>query len=90
VFDLEDREPSATSWLDTGAEGALVADRYRLGRRLGAGGTADVFQAQDIHLDRDVAVKVLLNRDQEQTSRFLQETRLLAMLGHPHLVPLYD
>ncbi len=69
-----------------------LADRYRVGREVGAGGMATVYLAQDIKHDRDVAIKVLhpdlgaaLGSD-----RFLSEIKTTARLQHPHILPLID
>ena len=69
-----------------------LADRYRIERRLGEGGMATVYLAEDLKHDRKVALKVLrpelgvvLGAD-----RFLQEIRTTARLQHPHILPLYD
>ena len=69
-----------------------LADRYRIERRLGEGGMATVYLAEDLKHDRKVAVKVLrpelaavLGAD-----RFVQEIKTTAQLQHPHILPLYD
>ena len=69
-----------------------LADRYRIERRLGEGGMATVYLAEDLKHDRKVALKVLrpelaavLGAD-----RFLQEIKTTAQLQHPHILPLYD
>src|SRR5215467_10551408 len=69
-----------------------LADRYRIVRRLGEGGTATVYLAEDLKHDRKVALKVLrpelaavLGAD-----RFVQEIKTTAQLQHPHILPLYD
>ena len=71
---------------------AALADRYRIERRLGEGGMATVYLAEDLKHDRKVALKVLrpelgvvLGAD-----RFLQEIKTTARLQHPHILPLYD
>jgi serine/threonine-protein kinase len=69
-----------------------LADRYTLGRELGSGGMAVVYQAHDARHDREVAVKVL---DAEASSligpdRFVREIRVAARLNHPGIVPVYD
>jgi serine/threonine protein kinase len=71
---------------------APLADRYRVERRLGEGGMATVYLAEDRKHGRKVAVKVLrpelaalLGAD-----RFLQEIKTTAQLQHPHILPLYD
>ncbi|MEO8226765.1 MAG: protein kinase [Gemmatimonadota bacterium] len=71
---------------------AALADRYRIEREVGAGGMATVYLATDLRHDRPVAVKVL--RPDLSASigseRFLQEIRIAARLGHPHILPLHD
>ena len=69
-----------------------TAGRYALGRLLGRGGMADVYQARDQVLGRDVAVKLLRDRtsDPVARARFMDEARLLASLNHPNLVAILD
>ena len=69
----------------------LAAGRYRVLRRLGAGGMATVFLAEDERLGRQVAIK-RLHTDAPEASlrRFKQEARLGAALNHPGLVAVYD
>jgi len=71
---------------------AALADRYRLERRLGEGGMAIVYAAEDVRHRRKVAVKVL--RPELCASlgaeRFLREIEIVAGLRHPHILPLYD
>ena len=67
--------------------------RYRLEASLGRGGMAEVFKAHDERLGRTVAVKVILPAFAAQpdfTERFLRESRLVAGLEHPHILPVYD
>ena len=69
-----------------------LADRYRLGRELGAGGMATVYLAHDRKHDRDVAIKVL-HPDLGAAlgaERFLSEIKTTARLQHPHILPLLD
>ncbi|ADB30409.1 serine/threonine protein kinase [Kribbella flavida DSM 17836] len=70
----------------------LVAERYRLGERLGQGGMGEVFRASDEVLGRDVALKLLLptRRDPDATARFQREARAAATLSDPHVVTAYD
>ncbi len=66
---------------------------YRLLTRLGGGGSADVYVAEDSRLHRKVALKVLhqkLIRDEEQVRRFQQEAQLLALLNHPNVLTIHD
>ena len=69
-----------------------LADRYRIERRLGEGGMATVFLAEDLKHDRKVALKVLRQelRIVLGADRFLQEIKTTARLQHPHILPLYD
>ena len=63
------------------APGHVIAGRYRLKQRLGAGGMGAVYQAEDLKLGREVAVKVLREgfaADAERLARFEREARLLA------------
>ncbi len=74
-------------------EGHLLGGRYELGRLLGRGGMAEVRAAHDRSLDREVAVKILLDRfreDEAFTRRFQAEARNVARLNHPNLVAVYD
>jgi len=73
-------------------EGKLVAGRYRLLERLGAGGMAAVYLAHDERLDRRVAVKRLHTADGDDVDarRFKREAKLGASLSHPHLVSIFD
>ena len=75
------------------ATGALVDGRYRIVRRIGSGGMADVYCAEDTHLGRDVALKVLHRRfaqDQEFVERFRREAKAAAGLNHPNVVGVFD
>ncbi len=68
---------------------SLVLGRYRLRRRLGAGGFGTVWMGHDERLDRDVAVKVL-PRERIVGGRFEREARAAARLTHPGIVTLYE
>jgi hypothetical protein len=71
--------------------GVVLADRFRVHRRLGAGGTATVFLAEDCVLCRDVAIKRLHTEGSEaDVRRFRREARLGASLTHPNLVTIFD
>jgi len=74
-------------------EGSVVDGRYRVLRRLGSGGMADVWLAEDTHLQRQVALKVLHRRfaqDQEFVQRFQREAESAAGLQHPNIVSVFD
>jgi serine/threonine-protein kinase len=69
----------------------MLAGRYRIADRLGAGGMAVVFLAEDTVLDRWVAIKRLRAAAPEQSAeRFDREAKLGAWLNHPNLVTIYD
>jgi serine/threonine-protein kinase len=71
----------------------LVATRYELGDRLGAGGVAVVYRAHDVRLDRPCALKILRDQyaqDPAFLRRFEREARTAAGLNHPNLVAVYD
>jgi predicted Ser/Thr protein kinase len=71
--------------------GVLLADRFRISRRLGHGGTATVFLAEDSVLGRDVAIKRLHAEGSEtDVRRFQREARLGASLTHPNLAAVFD
>ena len=69
-----------------------LADRYRIERRLGEGGMATVYLAEDLKHKRKVAVKVLRPELAAVlgAERFLQEITTTANLQHPHILPLFD
>ena len=69
----------------------LLAGRYRVVERLGSGGMATVFLAEDERLGRKVAVKRLHSDSPEDSSlRFQREAKLGASLSHPNLVTVFD
>ncbi len=75
------------------SEGSVVDGRYSVLSRLGAGGMADVWLAEDTHLQRRVALKVLHRRfaqDREFVERFRREAESAAGLQHPNIVSVFD
>ena len=73
--------------------GDLLAGRYRVDARLGAGGMGSVWRAHDLRLDRDVAVKVLMSSlagDPVLAERFDREARALAAVTSPCVVAVHD
>src|SRR4051794_5955149 len=73
--------------------GSVVDGRYRVLSRLGSGGMADVWLAEDTHLQRRVALKVLHSRfaqDREFVARFRREAESAAALQHPNIVSVFD
>lgn len=73
--------------------GKVFNGRYELGERIGVGGMAEVYTAQDLVLGRVVAVKTMLpqfSSDPEFTRRFRQEAAAAANLQSPYIVNVYD
>ncbi|MCB0999923.1 MAG: protein kinase [Acidimicrobiales bacterium] len=72
---------------------AVLAQRYRLERRLAQGGMAEVWLGTDLSLSRQVAVKLLkpnLASDPVVAERFRREAIAVAQLNHPNIVAVYD
>jgi serine/threonine protein kinase len=78
--------------------GTELAGRYRLGRRLGAGGMGEVWQARDLKFERDldlrrdVAIKLMHSTlsGSDMLRRFQLEAKILSKLNHPHIVRMLD
>jgi serine/threonine protein kinase len=66
----------------------VVADRYRLERRLATGGMGEVWEARDLELDRVVALKLL--GPEADPARFQREAHAAAALSHPNVTQLFD
>src|SRR3954467_2781835 len=74
--------------IDTAFDG-----RYKIIRKLGAGGMADVYLAEDQELARQVAIQILNDRqpaDDQFVERFRREAKNAAGLSHPNIVSIYD
>ncbi len=66
---------------------------YHLMERLGAGGMATVYKAEDTRLKRTIAIKVLhehLVYEDSFRERFIQEARFIASFNHPHIIQIFD
>ncbi len=73
--------------------GTIIDERYRVISRVGSGGMADVYCAEDLQLGRRVAVKLLHERfaqDSEFVERFRREASSAASLSHANIVSVYD
>src|SRR5881227_2678952 len=73
--------------------GRMIDWRYKVLSRLGAGGMADVFLAEDQQLGRKVALKLMHRRFSEDprfVERFRREAQAAAGLQHPNVVGVYD
>ena len=72
---------------------SLLDGRYRVIRKLGTGGMANVYLAEDQELGRRVAIKILDDRhagDDQFVERFRREAKNAAGLSHPNIVSIYD
>jgi serine/threonine protein kinase/Flp pilus assembly protein TadD len=70
-----------------------VISRYRIVERIGAGGMADVYLADDMELKRRVALKFLSAKyvsDPESKARFVREAQAAAALEHPNIIAVYE
>ena len=77
--------------------GGLISGRYRVMGMLGQGGMSKVYLAEDTHLSRNVALKVIQPGQTANAQEFqflrnalLQEARLAGRLNHPNIVTIYD
>ncbi len=73
--------------------GQVFDKRYRIMKVIGIGGMAVVFEAMDMLMRRNVAVKMLkdeINNDAQSVKRFINESKAVAMLSHPNIVNIYD
>ena len=71
----------------------IIAERYELLELIGQGGMADVYLAQDIILNRTIAIKILrtsLAKDPIYVTRFQREASAAAALSHRNIVEIYD
>ena len=74
-------------------KGQIISERYEILRQIGEGGMANVYLAQDIILDRKVAIKILrgdLANDEKFVRRFQREALSASSLSHPNIVEMYD
>lgn len=73
--------------------GRNIASRYQVIRHVATGGMATVYLANDLRLDRPVALKIIhshLAGDQDFREKFIQEAKISAKLSHTNLVNVYD
>ncbi|MBX3228747.1 MAG: serine/threonine protein kinase [Labilithrix sp.] len=78
---------------ETVGEGQVLAGKYRIDRKLGAGGMCIVYEAEHIHLKQAIAIKVLkpdFAKDPTAVARFAQEAQSAAGLRSPNVARVYD
>ncbi len=74
-------------------EGIILGGKYKIIRRLGRGGMAEVYLAHQESLDRNVAIKLMhpfLAAEEDFLHRFKREARAMAAMNHPNIVSVYD
>jgi hypothetical protein len=76
--------------LGTLAAAEPVPERYELLDLIGSGGTSRVYAAFDRELEREVAIKIIRIPHERDRARCLREGRVMASLGHPNILPIYD
>jgi serine/threonine protein kinase len=72
------------------ADGALVANRYEIRRRIGRGGMGQVYEAYDLILREPVALKTTTSQRSKGPERLLDEVRMARRITHPNVCRLYD
>ena len=76
-----------------GLVGQIIADRYRIDKKLGGGGMGEVYLAEHIRIKRKCAIKVLraaLSDDKDSIARFNAEALNASMISHPNVAQVYD
>lgn len=75
------------------SKGSILAGKYRIVGPIGKGGMGVVYRAEDIKLERTVALKFLpaeLTEDPEARERFVREAKAVAALSHPHICTIHE
>ncbi len=78
---------------DSGIVGQVIAERYRLMKKLGEGGMGEVYLAEHVHIEKRVALKLLrpeILSNQEALTRFKQEARSASSIGHDNIIGIDD
>ncbi len=68
----------------------VARDHYVMGGEIAKGGMGRVFEARDLRLGRDVAIKELLPRNRDAARRFEREARITARLQHPAIINIHE
>jgi serine/threonine protein kinase/tetratricopeptide (TPR) repeat protein len=75
------------------AKGTTFGGKYKIIEEIGRGGMGVVYKAQDLHLDRFAALKILPPErvaDPDRKRRFVQEAKAASALNHPNIITIYD
>lgn len=74
-------------------QGRVLDGRWRIEEKIGEGGMGEVYRAQQVSVDREVAVKVLrpaMAVSEEYVNRFFREANLASNINHPNFITIYD
>ncbi len=74
-------------------ENGIIINQYKIISSIGKGGMGEVFLAQDIKLNRKVALKILPNEfaeDKDRMSRFVREAQSVSALNHPNIITIHE
>ena len=72
--------------------GSVIHEQYKIIRKLGEGGYGAVYEAEDVNLERRMAIKVMLRsraKNREYVAKFMREARTAAQLAHPNVVGVH-
>lgn len=70
-----------------------TVSHYKIVKKIGKGGMSEVFLAQDMKLDHQVAIKFLneeFSRDRAKLNRFIQEAKAASALNHPNILRVFE
>jgi serine/threonine protein kinase len=90
---LEVEEAHAEDFVITYLKEAIKPNNYKIGTKIAQGGMGVVYEAFDLNLERNVAMKVLSSKIETSRAsilRFVQESRVTGRLEHPNIIPLYE
>ena len=86
-------EPLNTQTIQSFEPSIVIADRFRIVRQIGHGGMGLVYEAEDLRLNEQVALKVVLpglHADKRMLSRFIREVRLAKKITHHNICRIFD
>ncbi len=64
--------------------------KYVVGERIGAGGCGVVYRARDPYIQREVAIKICISKDEQLRQRFFREAQVIGSLDHPAIISIFD